>query len=69
MNDFGKYFYEVIQFSITVDNTLTGIEITNFADDSATEIYTIDGIRITSPERGKLYIIRKGTEVYKKVIR
>lgn len=50
------------------EGNVTGIDGTVmdvFENESATEYYTLDGIRVTHPEKGRFYIVRKGSRVSK----
>ena len=47
----------------------TGVaQIDRDATDAATEYYTLQGIRVSNPRPGAIYIVRKGAEAFKAVI-
>lgn len=57
--------YKHIKYKIDFCKDNAGVNDILSDDDNATEYYTIQGIRIDKPEKGNLYIERRGSEVRK----
>lgn len=51
------------------DTTPTGIEEVTVADNAAEEVFTLQGIRVADRTAPGIYIVRKGTEVRKVIVR
>lgn len=54
-----------IKFNYTGNNAIDGIE----ADNAAAEYYNLQGVKVANPEKGGMYIVRRGAKVSKEIVR
>ncbi|MDE5791719.1 MAG: hypothetical protein K2H96_10890 [Muribaculaceae bacterium] len=70
MNDMGKYLEEPIQFSVKVEpGVMANVDEISGYEETEAMIYTIDGILVDKMQADTVYIIRKGSKVYKTVVK
>ena len=53
------------KFNYTGENAIDGIE----ADNAAAEYYNFQGVKVANPEKGGMYIVRRGAKVSKEIVR
>ena len=58
----------------TLETGITGIENVEVTDaetdnDAAAEYFTLQGVRVANPAQGGIYIVRRGTEVSKVLVK
>ena len=54
-----------IKFNYTGNNAIDGIE----ADNAVAEYYNLQGVKVANPEKGGMYIVRRGAKVSKEIVR
>ena len=53
------------KFNYTGENAIDGIE----ADNAAAEYYNLQGVKVANPDKGGMYIVRRGAKVSKEIVR
>lgn len=64
-NDNSDAITFTFKFNYTGENAIDGIE----ADNAAVEYYNLQGVKVANPEKGGMYIVRRGAKVSKEIVR
>jgi hypothetical protein len=54
-----------LKFNYTGENAIDGIEV----DSAAAEYYNFQGVKVANPEKGGMYIVRRGAKVSKEIVK
>ncbi|MBQ1185219.1 MAG: hypothetical protein IIX55_05870, partial [Muribaculaceae bacterium] len=64
-NDNSDAISFTFKFNYKGENAIDGIEV----DSAAAEYYNFQGVKVANPEKGGMYIVRRGAKVSKEIVK